>query len=370
MRILKILTALAVPALLSAPAVNAAENKYPEKPIRLIIGSAAGSGPDIISRQLADRLYESWKQRVVVDARPGAAGAISAELTLASAADGYTWMMLTSQLFVASQVLADIKFDLQRDLRSAALIGVTPFVLLSNSQLPVKSLKELIDLTKKQPGKLRYGSAGTGASEHLSGVLLNHLTGTNMLHVPYKGVAQSIADALANEVQMTYAVLPAALPHIQGGRLRPLGVTTAKRAALIPDVPAIGEVVPGYAMNAWYSIVAKNGTPAPVLAAMSSEIVKVMREPAFGERMKGLGIEMVAGDGAVLDAWRREENKRIVELVKISGAKETKEPFHPHHENAAHCAAFFCSASRHLSIPGSFHGKSPRRHALRAPEHR
>jgi len=324
MRILKMLTALAVPALLSAPAVDAAETKYPEKPIRLIIGSATGSGPDIISRQLAERLYESWKQRVVVDARPGAAGAISADLTLASAADGYTWMMLTSQLFVASQVLADIKFDLQRDFRSAALIGVTPFVLLSNNQLPVKSLKELIDLAKKQPGKLRYGSAGTGASEHLSGVLLNHLTGTNMLHVPYKGVAQSITDTLANEVQMTYAVLPAALPHIQGGRLRALGVTTAKRATLIPDVPAIGEVVPGYAMNAWYSIVVKNGTPAPVLAAMSREMVKVLREPAFGEKMKGLGIEMIAGDSAVLDAWRRDENKRIVEVVKLSGAKETK----------------------------------------------
>lgn len=324
MRILKLLAALTVPALLAAPVAHAAQNKFPEKPVRLIIGSAAGSGPDIIGRMMAERLYETWKQRVVVDARPGAAGAISADLALAAAPDGYTWMMLTSQLFVASQVLADIKFDLARDFQSLSLIGTTPFVLLANNQLPAKSLKDLIELAKKQPGKLRYGSAGTGASEHLSGVLLGHLTGTNMLHVPYKGVPQSIADTLANEVQITYAVLPAAFPHIQGGRLRALGVTTAKRAALIPDVPAIGEVVPGYAMNAWYSVVARTGTPAAVMNQISTEMVAAIKEPAFGEKLKSSGIDIVGGDRAVLDAWRRDENKRIVELVRISGAKEKK----------------------------------------------
>ena len=205
MRILNLLALLAVPAILTAPTGQAAQNKFPEKPIRLIVGSAAGSGPDIIGRMMAERLYETWKQRVVVDARPGAAGAISADLALGAAADGYTWMMLTSQLFVASQVLADIKFDLARDFQSLSLIGTTPFVLLANNQLPAKSLKELIELAKKQPGKLRYGSAGTGASEHLSGVLLNHLTGTNMLHVPYKGVPQSIADTLHFALKQNFA---------------------------------------------------------------------------------------------------------------------------------------------------------------------
>ncbi len=323
MRIVKLLAALAVPALLASPAAYAADaaSKFPEKPIRLIIGSAAGSGPDIIGRLMAERLYDTWKQRVVVDARPGAAGAISADLALQAAPDGYTWMMLTSQLFVASQVLAGIKFDLARDFQSLSLIGTTPFVLLANNQLPAKSLKELIDLAKKSPGKIRYGSAGTGASEHLSGVLLGHLTGTNMLHVPYKGVPQAIADTLANEVQITYAVLPAAYPHIQGGRLRALGVTTAKRAPLIPDVPAIGEVVPGYAMNAWYSVVAATRTPTPILNQASAEMARIVREPAFGEKLKSSGIDIVGSDRAGLDAWRRNEHKRISELVKVSGAK-------------------------------------------------
>lgn len=321
MRIVKLLAAIAAAVLLVTPAARAAQTGYPEKPVRLIIGSAAGSGPDIIARLVSDRLYESWNQRIVVDARPGAAGAISADLTLQAVPDGYTWMMLTSQLFVASQVLPGLKFDLARDFQSISLIGTVPFVLLANPALPAKSLKELIDLAKKSPGKIRYGSAGTGASEHLSGVLLTHLTGTNMLHVPYKGVAQSIIDAIANEVQTTWAVLPAALPHIQSGRLRALGVTPPKRAPLLPDVPSIGEVVPGYAMYGWYSIVAPTGTPASILNQVSAEVVKAAKEPAFGERLKSLGIEIVAGDRKVLDAWRASEHKRISELVRISGAK-------------------------------------------------
>jgi tripartite-type tricarboxylate transporter receptor subunit TctC len=142
--------------------------------------------------------------------------------------------------------------------------------------------------------------------------------------VPYKGVAQAITDALANEVQITFAVLPAALPHIQAGRLRPLGVTTAKRAALIPDVPAIGEVVPGYAMNAWYSIVAPTKAPAPIMNTVSKEIVAAVREPAFTEKLKAMGLEVSGGDRAALDAWRRDEHKRISELVRISGARENK----------------------------------------------
>jgi tripartite-type tricarboxylate transporter receptor subunit TctC len=315
-----LMAAVAAVAVLSAPAAQAAP-AFPEKPIRLIIGSAAGSGPDIISRLMADRLYQSWNQRVVVDARPGAAGAISAELAMRSAPDGYTWMMLTSQLFVASYVLHDLKFDLARDFQSVGLIGTVPFVLMVNPQLPAKSLNDLIALAKKSPGKLRYGSAGTGASEHLSGVLFTSMTGTNMLHIPYKGVPQAIADTIANEVQLTYAVLPAALPHIQGKRLIALGVTPPKRAPLLPDVPSISEVVPGYAMYGWYSIVAPTGTPDAILDQIAAEIVKAVKEPAFGEKLKGLGVDIVGGGRKELDEWRRAEAKRISELVKVSGAK-------------------------------------------------
>ena len=305
----------------TAAAAGAAESVYPDKPIRLIIGSAPGSGPDIISRVMAERLYKSWNQRIVVDARPGAAGVISAELALRAVPDGYTWMMLTSQLLVASQVLPNIKFDLDRDFASISLIGTVPFVLLVNPQTPAKTIAELVALAKKTPGKLRYGSAGTGASEHLSGVLFTHLTGTQMLHVPYKGVPQAIADAIANEVQLTYAVLPAAMPAIQGGRLRALGVTSRQRAPLLPDVPSISEAVPGYETLGWYSIVAPTGTPQYVAAKVSAEIVKAVKEPEFGEQLKNLGIAVAGSTRPELDAFRRDQTKRIAELVKISGAR-------------------------------------------------
>jgi tripartite-type tricarboxylate transporter receptor subunit TctC len=294
-------------AMWAVPAAHAAQPAYPEKPIRLIIGSAPGSGPDIISRIVAERLYKAWGQRVVVDSRPGVAGILSAELALRANPDGYTWMMLTSQLFVATSVYPDLKFNLDKDFASISLIGTVPFV------------RELIELAKKSPGKLRYGSAGAGASEHLSGVMFTRLTGTDMLHVPYKGIPQAILDTIAGEVQLTYAVLPAALPQIQSGRLRPLGVTSPKRSQSLPDVPAISEVVPGYAMIGWYSLVAPTGTPVAVLSKVSGEVVKTVKEPEFGEQLRVLGTDVVGGTRADLDAFRRSERKRISELVKASG---------------------------------------------------
>ena len=306
-------------AMLVAPAAQAAQAVYPNKPIRLIIGSAPGSGPDIIARLVADHLYGAWGQRVVVDSRPGVAGIISAELALRAERDGYTWMMLTSQLFVATSVYPDLKFNLDKDFASVSLIGTVPFVQMVNPQVPAKSIPELIALAKKSPGKLRYGSAGAGASEHLSGVMFNRLTGTDMLHVPYKGIPQAIADTLSNEVQLTYAVYPAARPHVDSGRLRALGVTTPKRSPALPNVPAIAEAVPGYSMFGWYSIVAPVGTPAAVLDKVGAEVVKAAREPAFGEKLKALGIDIVGGGRRDLDSFRSAERKRITELVKDSG---------------------------------------------------
>lgn len=308
-------------AMWAVPAAHAAQPAFPEKPIRLIIGSAPGSGPDIASRLVGDHLYGVWGQRVVVDSRPGVAGIISAELALNANPDGYTWMMLTSQLFVATSVYPNLKFNLDKDFVSIALIGTVPFVQMVNPQVPAKSISELIALAKKQPGKLRYGSAGAGASEHLCGVMFTRMTGTDMLHVPYKGIPQAIVDTLAGEVQLTYAVYPAARPLVESGRLRAIGVTTPKRSPALPDVPAISEVVPGYAMFGWYSLVAPKGTPDAILAKASAEVVKAIQQPAFGERLKVLGIETIGGGRKELDAFRSSERKRVTELVKAAGVE-------------------------------------------------
>src|SRR5687767_12936610 len=184
--------AIAIPLILAPTAQGAQSASYPDRPVRLVIGSAPGSGPDIIARFLSERLYKSWNQRIVVDARPGVAGALSAELVARSNPDGYTWLMVTSQLFIATKVYKDLKFDLEKDFPSLALIGTVPYVLAVNPQVPAKTVSELIQLSKKTP--LRHGSAGPGGGEHLCMVYFLRAAGTQMLHVPYKGIAQALGD--------------------------------------------------------------------------------------------------------------------------------------------------------------------------------
>ena len=289
---------------------------FPERPIRLVIGSAPGSGPDIIARVLSERLYKSWNQRIVVDARPGVAGALSAEIVARAPADGYTWLMMTSQLFIATRVYKDLKFDLERDFASVALIGTVPYVLVVNLQVPAKSVPELIQLARTS--KLRHGSAGPGGGEHLCMVYFLHSAGVQMLHVPYKGIAQALADVAGREIHTTFAVVPAALPFVQGGRVRAIGVTSTKRAPLLPDVPPIADSVPGFENFGWYSIIAPIATPAAVLDKVSAEIVRAVKEPEFGEQLKVLGIDIVGGSRAELDAFRRAEAKRMGDIVKTA----------------------------------------------------
>ena len=315
MRIATLAAALAV--LMGWTVAYAAQTTFPDKPIRLVIGSAPGSGPDIISRTLADRLYGAWGQRVVVDSRPGVAGILSADLVLRAVPDGYTWMMLTSQLLVATAVYPNVKFNLAKDFVSISLLGTVPFVLVINNDMPAKSVRELIELAKKT--SLSYGSAGTGASEHLSGDLFTRMTGTNMLHVPYKGVAEALSATMGKEVQLTYGVVPAVMGAVQSGRVRALGVTGPKRNALLPDVPSISEAVPGYQTLGWYSVVAPLGTPEAVLAKASAEIARSVKDPQFGEQLKGLGLDLVGSTRAELDQFRREQTKQIADIVKAAG---------------------------------------------------
>jgi tripartite-type tricarboxylate transporter receptor subunit TctC len=190
-------------------------------------------------------------------------------------------------------------------------------VLVVNPEVPAKSIKELIDFAKKTP--LKYGSAGTGASEHLSGELFTKLTGTDMLHVPYIGVPDSLNATMGKEVNLTYGVVQAVLGAIQGGRVRALGVTGPRRSPMLPDVPSISEAIPGYQTLAWYSVVAPAGVPEAILAKASAEISRIVKDPQFGEQLKGLGLEIVGSDRAELDKFRAGQRKSITEIVKISG---------------------------------------------------
>jgi len=324
MHAIKLFATAAIPAFIAASAATAAQPAFPDKPIRFIIGSASGSGPDIMARLIADHLYGVWGQRVVVDTRPGVAGVLSAEQALRSERDGYTWMMLTSQLFIATSVYPNLSFNLDKDFDSVSLVGLVPWVVTVNPELPAKSVAELIALAKKSPGKLRYGSGGPGSGEHFATVMFTHAAGIDMLHVPYKGVAGALLDTIANEIQMQFAVYPAAWPQVSSGRLRAIGVSTAKRAPGLPNVPTIAETLPGFVNFGWYSIVAPKGTPTAVLNKASAEIVKAAREPAFGEKLKVLGIEIIGGGRKELDDFRTSERKRLTELVKATGISIAK----------------------------------------------
>lgn len=317
MRMIRLLSVFVVPLLWTMSPVQAA---WPDKPVRLVVSSAVGSGPDIISRLLSDRLYGVWGQRIVVDPRPGVAGLLSADIVTRSAPDGYTWMMMTSQLFVATVVYTNHKINLARDFASVSLIGTVPYVLAVHPSV-AKTVAELIEIGKKSPGTLRYGSAGAGGAEHLTSFLIGHMTGAKYLHVPYKGIPQALADTVAREVHFTHAVLPVAMPFVQSGRLRALGVTTRKRAPLLPDVPTVAETVPGFENYGWYGLVAPSGTPPEVLAKVSAEVMKAVKDPAFGEQLKSLGIEIVGNSRAEMDGFRAEQTKRFVELVKASGVE-------------------------------------------------
>ena len=303
------LLALATPVLAAQSA-----STYPDRPIRFVIGSAPGSGPDIIARVLSERLYKSWQQRIVVDARPGLAGAVSAEIAARAVPDGYTWLMMTSQLFIATKVYKNLKFDLERDFASVALIGTVPYVLVVNPEMPVKSVSELIQLAKKT--QLRHGSAGPGGGEHLCMVYFLHTAGTKMLHVPYKGIAQALAEVAGQEIHTSFAVVPAAFPFIQGKRVRPIGVTSTKPAPMLPDVPPISDTIAGFENFGWYSIIAPIATPRAVLDKVSAEIVKAVKEPEFGEQLKTLGIEIIGSSRTALDAFRKSESKRLGDIVK------------------------------------------------------
>jgi tripartite-type tricarboxylate transporter receptor subunit TctC len=318
------LATVAITALMAASAAYAAQPAFPDKPIRLIIGSAPGSGPDIMARLIAEHLYGAWGQRVVVDTRPGVAGILSAEQALRANPDGYTWLMLTSQLFIATSVYPNLTFNLDKDFDSVSLVGLVPWVVTISPPLPVSSVSELIALAKKSPGRLRYGSGGPGSGEHFATVMFTHTAGIDMLHVPYKGVAGALIDTIANEIQMQFAVYPAAWPHVSSGRLRAIAVSTAKRAPGLPNVPTIADTMPGFVNFGWYSIIAPKGTPAAVLNKASAEIVKAAREPAFGERLKTLGIEIIAGGRKELDDYRTIERKRLTELVKATGISIAK----------------------------------------------
>lgn len=262
---------------------------YPAKLIRLIVGFQPGTAPDVVARMLGRRLSEQFGQPFVIENHAGASGNIAAEFVARAAPDGYTLIELTSVNSWNVALFDNLKFDLLQDFTPIAGIYRGIGVVVVQPSSPVKTLGELITFAKANPGKLRMGSAGVGTPQHLYGEMFKHMTGTDMLHVPYRGGGRALADLLGGHVDVLFDTLVTSIEHIRSNELRPLAVTSKNRVALLPDVPAVAEFVPGYEADGWQGIAAPANTPAAIVDILNRQINSALADPNFAARIADFG---------------------------------------------------------------------------------
>lgn len=262
---------------------------YPARPVRMIVDLPAGLGPDVVARLLAPPLSQRLGQSVVVENRPGAAGNIGTEYVVRAPADGYTLLVAISGNAINATLYPNLPFNFVRDIAPVAFIGITPFVLVATPSLPAKTLAELIAYAKVNPGKINVASPGTGTAPHLAGELFKMMAGVNMVHVPYR--SNYMPDLLGGQVQVAFIALAPVLGFIHSGKLRALGVSSAKRFDTLPNVPAIDESVPGYDGSGWLGVCAPKGTPGKIVAKLNTEINAVIAAPDTRKRLLELGVE-------------------------------------------------------------------------------
>ncbi|HUP94541.1 MAG TPA: tripartite tricarboxylate transporter substrate binding protein [Burkholderiales bacterium] len=307
-------------ALLFAATFATAE--YPERPIRLIISSAAGGSPDVVTRILAAELMKQMGQQIIIDNRPGAAQTIGTEMVVRASPDGYTiGYANVVTLAINKSLLPKQPYDPDKDLVIVGQFLSTYNLLCVTNALPAKTVKELIDHAKKNPGKLLNASGGNGTTGHLGGELFKIMTGTQIVHVPYKGSPQGITDLISGQVHLMFDNLTSISPHVKGGRLRGLGVSSLKRSPIFPDIPTIAETVPGYETNAWGGLVVPVGTPRAIVTKLNAEVNKALQSPTLRERYAQIEAEPVGGTPEQFAAFVKKETTKWAEVVKKSGAK-------------------------------------------------
>jgi tripartite-type tricarboxylate transporter receptor subunit TctC len=309
-----------ITAALSVAAGGAcAAETYPSKPIRIIIATTVGSGPDILARQIGTKLTQAWGQQVVIDPRAGASGMIGAELTANAAPDGYTLWMATMSHVIATTMYQ--RLLLARDFAPITQVASTPYVIAINSAVPANSVAELLAYAKSRPGQLLYGSAGQGSTPHLCMELFKSMSGTDLVHVPYKGAAPALTDLMAGQVQVSCVAAPAVQSFARSGKVRSVGVTTRQRTALAQDVPAVAETIAGYELVGWYGLLAPLGTPRTIVDKINTEIARTLRTPEVQERLVSVGAEAVGSSPAEYTKFLQQETARWGRVLKEAGIK-------------------------------------------------
>jgi len=305
--------------LLAAGGVHA-QQKYPTKPIRLIVAFPPGGGADIVARVMAQKVTESFGVPVVVDNRPGAAGMIGTETAVRANPDGYT-LILVEGGYAANAAVHKLPYDPVNDVAPIVLVGETGFVVTLHPSVPIKSIKELIAYDKANPGKLNYGTGGTGSSNHLVTEFFNQMAGTKMTHVPYKGIGLALNDLLGEQIQLIFGGMPPMIPQVKLNRLRGIAVTTAKRSNAVPDIPTVGETVPGYEAVQWFAILGPKALPKDVVTRWNNEIDRVVQLSDVKERMASEGLEPAGGSPERFRAVLKREIAKWQKVVKIAGIK-------------------------------------------------
>lgn len=295
---------------------------YPVRPIRFIVPSAPGGSPDINARLVAVELSRLLGQQVIVDNRAGAGGSIGLDLIIKSPPDGYTLGYGTSAALASNlSVLTKLPYDPLKDLQMIAQLGTQPNLLGASLAYPIRTVQELIDYGRANPGKTFFGSSGNGTSMHLTGELLKLMTGTKMVHVPYKAAQAVITDMIGGQMHFVFDNMGSIITHVRSGRVRGLAVTSSKRWFAIPELPTMAETLPGFEVMVWGSVVFPAGVPKPVLQRMNAEINRALQTPSLKEKFTSIGYEIVGGTPEQLHEFVRKEIAKFADIAKRSGAK-------------------------------------------------
>jgi len=313
----RILAAIGLMVLAGAAPSHA--QSYPSKPVKFVVPFAAGGGNDIVARIVAEKLSAKWPTTVIVENRPGAGGNLGSEAVLNSPPDGYTFLFSTQGPLVVNKGLyPKLSYDLET-LVPVNYVASSTNVLTVNPKVEAKNLKELIAYAKANPGKLNYASQGIGTTAHLAAELLKDAAKINLVHVPYKGTGPALTDLLGGQVDLLFAELAAAGPHIKSGKLRAIAVGSTTRNPALPDVAPAADDLPGFVVMTWYGLVAPPGTPQPIIKTMSDAVIEVLRQPDVVKRLGDLGITIAAGDPAALETLMKEERARWNGVIKRAG---------------------------------------------------
>jgi tripartite-type tricarboxylate transporter receptor subunit TctC len=312
--------AASILVLCAAPAASG--QSFPSKPIRMIMPWNPGGTTDATARILGQKMTETWGQPVVIDGRPGASGIIGTEIAMRAPADGYTLLHANMSQWATAPSLYKTAYDIQRDFTAISLVATAPQLLVVPLGLRATSVQELIQLAKAEPGKLNFGSGGAATLAYLGGELFKKLAGVNVVHVPYKGTIFPVTDVMGGRMQIVFSDMPIALPHARSGKLRALAVTGAKRTQLVPDMPTVAESgLPGYVLENSWGVIAPKGVPAPIVAKLNAEIVRVHNLQDVKDRYAVMGLDAVSSTPGKFAEIIRADADRFSKLIKETGAK-------------------------------------------------